>query len=163
MPKSTEWFTTKSLCFFLVVFTLVSGCHRGPKKPEGLPPLFPLTITLTQDGAPLGSAMVLLVPESGSPRWGSGGFSDAQGKAVIKTHGDFPGAPAGKYKVTVMKQESDTNFEGQKPAMEGEVVGYYLVDPLYESEQTTTLLVEVGSGTKEATFDVGKPVRIKVH
>ena len=155
MPQTFTRFMRRVLLFLFPIF-LLSGCGGGVKKPEGFPPLFPITITLTQDGGTLSNAMVLLVPDPEPGRWGSGGFTDAHGKAVIKTSGDFPGAPAGKYKVTVRKRDGE---KGQG----GNVTEYCLVDPLYESATTTPLTVEVGSGNKEATLDVGKAVRIKME
>ena len=155
MPKIFVYFPLKILWVTFLI-SLIGGCGGGPKKPDGLPKLFPMTITLMQDGAPLADAVVTLVPASGTMQWGSGGYSDAQGKAVIKTHGDFPGAPAGNYKVTVLKREIE------KSGGEGNFTEYYLVESLYEAAETTPLQVEVGSETKEAEFDVGQSIRKKV-
>jgi hypothetical protein len=156
MPKIIVYFPFRVLLLALTV-SMIPGCGGGEKKPDGFPPLLPLTITITQDGEPLVEAIVTLVPDSGPMQWGSGGYTDSKGKAVIKTHGSFQGAPAGKYKVTIFKREDEA------VGSDGSVTEYYLVDPIYESAETTTCQVEVVSGIKAAAFDVGKAIRINTQ
>ena len=145
----------KILLFFPLA-SVILGCGSDSQRPDGLPPLLPMTITVVQAGVPLTDAVVTLTPDSGPTRWGSGGYSNAQGKVAVKTHGNFPGAPAGKYKVTVLKREREGEGEGN-------VTEYYLVDPVYESAETTPFRVDVGSGSKEAKFDVGESIRLKIE
>jgi hypothetical protein len=142
---------------FIVVFFLVTsaGCFGSLTKPAELPQLHPLTLTITQDGQPLAEAIVSLKPQDDANKWATGGVSDAQGIVKVKTAGNFPGAPEGKYKVTVIK----TEMELQGSAM----VDISVVDKKLINPTTTTLEVEVTSGKNEVTLDVGKPVRVKVE
>lgn len=143
------------LTFVLLVFLLLGplGCSRGPQKPEGLPDLHPVTLTVIQDGKPLDGAIVSLRPLDSSNHWGSNGLTDANGKAIIKTHGDFAGAPVGKYKVAVIKTEVETSGKTS--------VSYNIINPVYTTYDTTTLEIEVGTGSNETSLDLGEAVRIK--
>src|SRR5690606_8372893 len=78
------------------------GC--GESRPEGLPALFPASVTIEQDGKPLSDATVTLVPtDPALARWPVGGQTDATGTANLKTYMQYEGAPAGSFKVTVNK------------------------------------------------------------
>jgi len=81
----------------------VVGC--GPKKPEGIPPLFPAQVTVQDAGSPIANANVLLI---GGPvgSWSTTGVTNASGVAVITTsQGSWKsnGAPAGDYKIYITK------------------------------------------------------------
>jgi len=93
----------KSIFALGVCAILVIGC--GPKKPEGIPPLFPAQITVQNAGSPIADANVLLVGgPSGS--WSVSGFTNSSGVAVVATsQGDWKstGVPAGDYKVYITK------------------------------------------------------------
>jgi len=152
MPQANLFFP---LCVALTL--LFSGCDTRP-KPDGLPPLLPLTLTLTQDGTPLSGASVTLFADDGA--WTIGGTTNASGNVSPMTHGKYPGVPAGQYKVCVFKVESvappartDSESAGPPP------VEYDLVDVKLKSPLTTPLTLEVGSGKKSVTLDVGEPIR----
>lgn len=95
----------KSLLLLGVLMISALGC--GPKKPEGIPDLYPATVTITDSGSPITNANIFfLQQESTTGSWTTNGLTDAKGVAVIKTSlGDWKsnGAPAGKYKIYVTK------------------------------------------------------------
>ena len=149
----------------------VVGCG-GEKKPDGMPALQKTTLAFVQDGSPLTDATITLVPlESENIRWPAGGTTDSQGVLQVKTMAKYDGVPAGKFKITVSKTETEGTFtpvessdEGgaRRPAATGNVKTYYLVDKKYRSADTTDLDLEIKSGTNAETFDVGKPVREQI-
>ncbi|MDR2704683.1 MAG: carboxypeptidase-like regulatory domain-containing protein [Planctomycetaceae bacterium] len=140
---------------FLIFLVLVVGCS-GEQRPEGMPTLYPCTITITQDGKPLAGAMVTLYTESSEDRrWSSGGTTNPQGVISIKVLGKYLGAPAGTYKVTVEKQEIE-NVDSNS---------YYhisLVETQYIKVQDTPLKIEVTPQGVNQTFDVGKPIQKRI-
>ncbi len=158
------------------VLPILSGC--GPKLPADLPKLYPVKLTFTQEGAPLSGAMIALIPESGNTHYTSGGSTNEQGILQVKTHGVYSGVPEGKYTVTVTKEEIiHANISnGVKPANEEEAhkiyeanknksktEGYRLVDPKYNSPQTSELKISVDKTGTDQTFDLGKAVKIKMN
>jgi len=142
------------LLLSLLVPVVCAGCFGGPGKPAGLPELHPLALNLTQDGQPLANAVVTLKPLDNANIWAVGGVSDAQGAVKVMTAGNFPGAPAGKYKVTVIKTETEVNGKIK--------TDYSVIDQKLTGPTTTTLEVDVTPGKNVATLDVGKAVRILV-
>ena len=142
------------LLIFLLGLVTCAGCFGGPKKPAGLPELHPLALTLTQGGQPLADAIVSLKPLDNANIWAVGGVSDVQGAVKVMTAGDFQGAPAGKYKVTVIKTETEANGKIK--------TDYSVIDQKLTSPTTTTLEVDVAPGKNTKTLDVGEAVRIKV-
>jgi hypothetical protein len=76
---------------------LAAGCGGGTK----LPPLVPVTGTVTVDGQPVAGAQVGLWPQwQGAPPMQCFGTTDASGNFKVLTDGK-EGAPVGQYKVTV--------------------------------------------------------------
>ena len=145
------------VCFSIFILALL-GCSKP--RPEGLPKLYPVTLQFTQGGEPCVEAAVSLIPEPGSP-WGSGGITDANGRVTLHTHGKYPGIPAGNYKITVSKIESE--FVGPTPQGMGDIQAsnaYSLIDSIYTLPSTTTLAIEVGEGIKSfPPFELGDKVR----
>ena len=134
------------------------GCgSKGPKKPDGMPELFPCVLTLTRGGAPVDGALVTLHPASGDSQWKPAGVSDAQGVVNLATYGNFPGAPAGSYKVTVMKSEpvdSPMKSDGTSGEVDFKASDVY-VDNKYAYPANTPLELEVAAGAPtEATFEL---------
>ena len=134
------------------------GCGpKGPKKPDGMPELFPCVLTLTKGGAPVDGAIVTLHPTSGDSQWKPSGVSDAQGVVNLATYGNFPGAPAGSYKVTVMKSEpidSPMKSDGTSGEIDFKASDVY-VDNKYAYAPNTPLELEVAAGAPtEATFEL---------
>jgi len=164
----------------IILAMFVCGGCSNEYRPSDLPPLFPVTLTFLLDGQPLDKAMVTLHTEDQTiAKWTIGGETDADGKAMIVTHGQFRGAPAGTFKVCVLKQ----TFPGQKQTLPDEpltvenvmasVVGgdvrplsvsempvpTYLVDPLFSTPEGTPMEIEVAPQKKGValTFDVHAP------
>jgi len=146
-------------------FAVLPGCS-GKQKPPGMPALYPCEIKVIQDDAPLPGAVLSLISADGSIPWVVGGGTNREGIAKLYTHGDFPGAPAGNYRVTITKtviegaptpeQLSNPNFAGPMGT------DYDYVDLQYKSQKSTPLTIEITSGKNTKEFDVGKPIREKV-
>ena len=157
-----------------VALTAVVGCG-GPKKPADLPELYPVKITVIQDGKPLEGASVQLNDPSLAIRFVMGGKTDAKGVAVIKTDAQFAGAPAGKFKVTVSKEdipELPADLAGGPPTDPAELAEYNkklaehsdsacdTVDLQFKKMGTTPAEIEVTTSGAETTVDVGEKVNI---
>ena len=162
------------ITFFLCVLPLgfILGC--GPKLPDGMPKLYPVTITVTQDGVPLADANLIL--SGGAGIWISTGTTDAQGTATPFTQGKYVGIPAGTFKVAVTKVVS----EGEKPPpspidaesarvfqeyqRSGKKYRQFNLTPLpYRREDTTPLTVTIAKGAKNVTVDVKGTVKDEVR
>lgn len=150
-------------CFLFLTVMLIpilSGCSEE-KRPEGFPKLYPLVIEILQEGAPLDQAGVDLISDNPEiARWPSGGTTDINGQVRIYTYG-FPGAPEGKFRVTVSK----TLTEGQTSSVadgsgKGSQKVFQLIDSVYGSIKDSPLSVTVQPGqTTPIRFDVGKKVK----
>ncbi len=157
----------KSIFYFS--FILVLGCKS--EYPDGMPKLYPVTISLTIQGAPVSEAYVRLKPLDTGNIWSSGLQTDQQGEATIKTHGKFPGAPAGKYKLLVSK----TLVEGERPPGELELAEnpnlpkpppqkfFHEIPLLYDDPKQTPFELEVKPGNNCFTFDVPERVKIEIR
>ncbi|MGL4943233.1 MAG: hypothetical protein ACRC46_08575 [Thermoguttaceae bacterium] len=150
----------KKLSLLALSLVLAFGC--GPKLPDGMPPIFPCVVVLTQDGKPLTDANVVLHPADNS-NWNGVGSTDASGRARIFTSDKYEGAIAGKFKVTIRKIET----EMPKPVSSSvaavtppaAVKSYSLVDTKLGDKDTTSLEIEVKKGTKDYPLDAGKAAR----
>ena len=145
---------------FLCAASTLLGC--GPKKPDGMPKLAPVVVTVVQEGTPLAEANVSFYAEAQENRqWACGGVTDASGKLTVTTRGKYPGMPLGKYKVTVEKTLvedpplTDEEFKATPPKI------YQCVESKYLAENTTDLAVEVVDGKNEFTLDAGKAIKEK--
>jgi len=153
-----------------LILPVCFGCSDD--RPAGMPPLYPVTLTFTLDGQPLDAAFVMLHAEDGpNTAWAVGGTTDAEGRAIIVTHGQFRGAPAGKFKVCVVKVEgADSSTDpdpyagtvlegtGSVPSSRPRVI--HFVDSLFGNPETTPLSIEIlpqRRQTANMTFDVHKP------
>lgn len=154
----------------LTIILMFLGCYgcSNDNRPKDLPRLYPVTLTITLEDQPLDNAHVSLYAENVSDaKWTVGCRTDSQGKAVIMTHGQFRGSPAGKFKVCVRKSESesadtqaDTSLSVYGPTGTGSVMPKItnLVDPLFADPKSTPLEIEVSpKGTTIQTFNVHKP------
>ena len=156
-----------SVFFSLLAIALLgtAGCSKN-QRPDGLPPTYPLTITVLQEGKPLEGATVSLV--SSEMTWVIGGVTDAEGKATMVTHGKFDGAPEGTFSVRVQK----TIYEGREEydaamtsgdtaaAQRVDVKMFQLVEDVYTSKDTP-IKVEVKRDTKTLEVDAGPAVRLQ--
>jgi len=137
--------------------------------------LYPVTLTIQQEGQPLSGAIVRLIPQD-TGAWNVGGTTDAQGRAVIQTHGQFNGAPEGTYSVVLAKQETvnpmpldiqqntlDVQLEWIQKNPNAKAESFDLISPEFQSPETTPLKVQVERKAVRQTLDAGKAVRIPVH
>jgi hypothetical protein len=169
--RKTFWFH----CFIAIVpFLFLNGCG-GIELPDGMPKLYPVTITITQEGKPLEGASVALISEDPSmSQWVAGGLTDASGNAVIKTLSKYKGAASGKYLITIVKQYAEPNkTQAPNPATDPEGYGKYLdeirrkpadawdlIDPRYSTGKSPES-IEVVKGRNKKTIEVGAAVKIK--
>jgi hypothetical protein len=155
------------LCFAALI-PFIIGCG-GEKRPSDLPTTYPTVLTVIQDGKPLEGASVNLLPKDTNSRWAASGITDSAGRVDFFTEGKYRGVPEGEYQVTVSKTTTEpSKYEGQeKPAdvdpitwsktLAAEVrIGYRLVDPQYNSRNTTPLTLTVDPKQDEnRQIDVG--------
>ena len=136
----------------ILAFFLCGGCSQD-NRPEGLPKLYPVTLTILQDDQPLYNALVFLHTENESDaKWTVSSVTDAEGKAIIVTHGQFRGSPAGKFKVCVRKAEVDEESRGVPKLI-------HYVDTKFGDPKKTPLEIEVPESKKMTTLtlNVHKP------
>jgi hypothetical protein len=150
----------KHTILFILSFVLFCGCG-GQRTPDGLPKLYPVTLQFTQEGEPCDGASVQFVAVSESPNnWVVGGSTNTAGIAMLKTYGQYPGVPEGKYKIVVSKVERESLGTGETMFdSKGENV-YNLIDPSYSSSNTTSLTIEVQPEKKSYDpIELGKKIR----
>ena len=157
----------KKIIILLLLVTLF-GCSRQ-RVPDGFPKLVSVTLTITQEGTPLAGAMVSLIDPSGSVPFTVGGITNEKGSVILYTHGLHKGAPLGKFKVCIVKTESDSvppapalytpEFEAYTQALKkNPPKTYTLVEKRYTNLNTTPLELDI-SGSLTTTLDVGKMVK----
>ncbi|MGL4943878.1 MAG: hypothetical protein ACRC46_11895 [Thermoguttaceae bacterium] len=144
------------VCVALVCVT-VFGCG-GATRPDGLPKLVPCTLTIQyEDGSPVADAMVALAPENiEMGKFSMSGKTNASGQVVIRTHGDFSGAPEGKYRVTVSKVDwvdSGKTDETGSPIMKANPH----VASEFSSGVNSPLSLTIGVSSVKETLKVKKP------
>ena len=151
---------------------LLTSCLSCSKKPKDFPPVFPCTITVTKNDAPVSGAELQLLPASGGSSLAIGAMTDSNGTATLQTAlGQYvkSGAPAGTWKVTIVKesQPEETKTEAQLAAMsEGERDKYRYqqqvkakklppaVPYILGTPSTTPLQVNVAAPQTEMTVEV---------
>ncbi len=107
---------------------LFAGCEKQPFSIPGV---------ITLDGAPIGNAQMLFMPE-GSDEIAVLASSDAEGRFLIVPTGGKAGLPAGRYKVIVVKV-ADASPTGPEMTEAG-------VAEIYSRAETTPLTVDLPSG-----------------
>ena len=73
----------------------------------------------------------------------------------MQTHGEYPGAPTGNYKVIVTKEEIVYD-NSDPPQISGR---FNHIEKKYQTNQSTDLTLEVTPATKSVELKVGKAVR----
>jgi hypothetical protein len=148
------------VCGLALTILLCIGCGKND-VPTGFPKLHPVTLELVQEETPLPEATISLYPTDESNQWSSGGFSDNNGRAVLRTHGGHSGVPAGKYRVAVVKAVT----EGIPATMDdsGTSATFSLIEKQYTLRQFTPLEIDVQKGKNTFRLDVGSPVKYQVQ
>jgi hypothetical protein len=142
---------------FFAVY-LLTGCSQKP-YPDGMPKLYSAQVTVVSDGQPIADAMVTLMPmDQENSRWASGGQTNTNGIAILKTQGVYAGAATGKYKICISKTETDPSVYAGLDETPPETNSYNLIDPKF-GDIATADEVEVLAGNNSWKIDVGKPVR----
>jgi len=156
-----------SLVALLGSLVFIAGCG-GAKLPDNLPKLHPAQIEVTADGEKLAGANVTLslVGGGGEP---VGGTTDAKGIAKLSTRAQYAGAPAGKYKVCVIKNLIIEGPTSQQPApTDPKELDRYkqkvsnerklepVLEPVYRESKSTPLEVEIVEGKNEFSVEVKK-------
>jgi len=162
----------KLLIVALLSIALVAGCG-GPRLPDGMPTLYPVTITVTQDGSPLDDAVVML---SGTEQWISTGRTDARGNAVLYTQSFYTGVPEGTFSVTVTKIAEEGERPPRRPfdpesariyaeyQRSGQTFRQFNTVPArYREAETTPLTVEIQRGVRNVTVNVEGTVREEIR
>jgi hypothetical protein len=138
------------LCVTFCGLSLLTGCKKEPPLPADMPKLEPCRITITLADQPLPEAIVALKPAEPT-QWHSGGSTNANGSFDVFTNGLYKGVPAGKYKVTVLKEIPAPPPEGvsQDELMDPVKSAKYRQPPTvvvhkkYNLAETTPLEIEV--------------------
>lgn len=162
-------------CLLLLSMPLIAGC-TGAKKPADLPELYPVKITVIQDGKPLADASVTLNDPTSASRFVVGYKTDAKGVAELHTDGKFKGAPAGKYKVLISKVYAPEMDPNEVPPEDPEARKEYdarmaeltaqqaeTVAVEYKRPTTTPAEIEITSAGLETTIDVGEKVNVPLN
>ena len=150
------------------VFLVFSGCGGGYPGKERL---YPVSITIMENGAPFTNATVVLLQESGPTIINGGGVTDENGVAKIKTDAQWNGVPVGTYKVMINKENpfqgdlSDEEYrkldldaqEAYAKRMYAKRMSMPLPVPAILRGMKSPLTIEViSSGDNTASFDIGK-------
>ncbi len=107
-----------TLFFALMLGVACLGCNQT-KLPDGMPNLVSWKVKVTQESKPLEGARVEF--KGAKAAYVIEGITDAQGIAVMKTNGQYPGVPADDYTAAVTKEVLTlSKFEGVIPNTEAE-------------------------------------------
>ncbi|MBR0225700.1 MAG: carboxypeptidase regulatory-like domain-containing protein [Thermoguttaceae bacterium] len=153
-------FNFLSVAAILCLCAIVCGCSKGPKKPSDLPKLYPATVTVTyDDGSPVeGATVALLSQTTGGRTWNLTGVTDATGKLVLRTDGNWDGAPAGSYNAIVTKEIGVSDAPTEKGGSETLKSITRYVDEKYNNPKTSGLTVEIKEGDNQIELKVGEKV-----
>lgn len=149
----------KHLLILFLLVVVLAGCSRE-RRPEGFPKLYPCTVQITQDGAPVSGVNVSLVHPELTARWAVGAETDESGNATIRTHG-FDGAPKGRYKIVLSKTVTEGRGRlGDEHGNRGweDMKIMSLVGKEYETAEETPLEIEVKKAARQS-FEIGKAER----
>lgn len=104
----------------LVASVLLGGCGQTE---DHRPPTYPVAGTVVHNGQPVEGALVRF--ELVDASYSAAGKTDAQGQYRLTTFGVNDGAPAGQYKVSILKYETPPNIptsESEKDYVSSETV-----------------------------------------
>ena len=155
--------------FAVAALALTAGC--GQKLPDGMPKLYPTSITITIDGKPMEEINVNLYPKTAGTLAGLAifGRTDANGVAKIQTNGLYDGCPEGEFAVCASKTRTVhgptmSNYDGSPleeaaarafaEKVENEREEFLVVGADYNAKETTPLTMSVAKGKNAQTFDI---------
>ncbi|MDO5566319.1 MAG: hypothetical protein Q4G59_06645 [Planctomycetia bacterium] len=159
-----RWMFVLTLVFFVVIS---AGC-KGEKRPKGFPELYPVTLEVLNEGKPAEDVAITLVSKDQSIRWSVGGRTDASGKAILMTHGQYRGVPSGDYSVTMTKTDMDnkeeflTGLDETKKDSGGEKKcynTYSLIDQKNNDAKTSGLELKVEDKGTTQSYELGPAVK----
>ena len=137
----------QSLLVSALVISAMLGCSSGVD--EDLPPVYPTTGVVFQNGSPLADATVMFT-ETFQDKRTAIGKTDVTGRFTLTTFSPNDGAIAGKHVVTVRKVvEGEPDANGVMPEAKE------LVAKKYGNVQSSGLAAEVtAEGPNDFKFDV---------
>ncbi len=154
-----------------VSFIVFTGC-QGKKRPDGFPKLYSVTLEVLQKGQPAEGVAITLVSKNQSVPWAVGGKTDASGKAILVTHGQYRGVPNGEYSVIMSKTETDNIDEllagpdetkrQDKADQNKSYKTYSLIETKYNDAKTSDLELKVEGKSINQTFDLGPAVKVLI-
>jgi hypothetical protein len=182
-----EKFMLKKIFVLVFIFLICpwGGCTKH-SLPDDLPKLIPVTINVTQEEKPLANALVSLLPIDVNTKWSAVGRTNVDGKAQMSTNGMYNGVTAGKYKVVILKEETEKlpdpyegapdpktdmdkyqfwymKNESKIAAMQRRQAKVFtFVEGKYTSAETTPLELEITDNVHKYNIDAGKIVRIEL-
>lgn len=137
----------------LLVVGVLVGCGSGVKT-EVVPPLHPVTGTITLDGKPVEKVAVTFVPAENNTGNGASGSTDAEGKFTLTYRSGDPGIPAGDYVVLCTKltmPDGSPIPEGQTAA---DVMAVDQIPERYRRTDNPRNAVSVPEGGKNFDLDL---------
>lgn len=137
--------------------TLSTICLVGcQSRDPDLPPLVPVSGTITHEGMPLAKAAVYFMPTGATLGTGSSGVTDDQGHYELHTLHNGKGAPVGAYKVTISRivRPDGTDFPPGEVIDEMGTPHKQLLSPKYSNMEQSILSAEVPEGGKTIDFSL---------
>ncbi|MDR1483220.1 MAG: hypothetical protein LBT09_00190 [Planctomycetaceae bacterium] len=134
-----------SLLILLICF-IADGCRRLPPPPEGLPKLYPCKVSVTFGGEKMEGVTVSLISKVPNFKWKSGGITDKNGVAELRTSFAYSGAPEGIFTVAFSKTQDPpggNTLEAMTPTS--------LIPLKYSADQSKET-VEIKPGKNEFSF-----------
>ncbi|MDR3183490.1 MAG: hypothetical protein LBT89_11350 [Planctomycetaceae bacterium] len=134
------------IIFALLSVFIFAGCGQNlPPKPEGLPKLYPCSISVTFGGEAKGGVRAVLEPEDEDSKWKPNGMTNDEGKVIPTTTYGYQGVPTGTYTLSFsLIEEPDDEAPRGTPAVS-------LIPLKYSSGQSQEKL-EIKAGKNEFTF-----------
>jgi hypothetical protein len=149
------------ICIALLLSEIIACSHVS--KPKDMPKLYPVTMTFLQEEQPLAGATVTLMPIDPENKWDAGGVTDIHGKVILQTHGKYQGAAAGKYKICVIKVETESPPPGVDVSVTPiRLKSYHLVDQKFRDFEKTPLEIEI-QGSFTQSFDLGSATKNEIQ
>jgi hypothetical protein len=144
---------SKIHCSFFValfIFFVAEGCRRLPPPPEGLPQLYPCKITVTFGGEIVEDVTVSLISSDPTFKWKSGGKTDKNGVAELRTSFAYPGVPEGTFTVAFAKTKNGPGGDTIEEMTPISII------PLKYSASQSKQTVEIKRGKNEFSFTLDK-------